>query len=115
MKPTHSLRVALATLVLLLALPAVVRGQGSSLGSFTYQGRLNDASGPANGLFDFQFSLFPAGTGTNNQVDTTITWLHPAIHRWPVVDQLGNAPSGTNNPTIIPATPPARFYRLSSL
>jgi hypothetical protein len=25
----------------------------------------------------------------------------------------GNAPSGTNNPATVPATPPARFYRLS--
>ncbi len=41
--------------------------------SFTYQGRLDDASGPANGLFDFQFALYPASFGTNNQVDTTIT------------------------------------------
>jgi hypothetical protein len=23
-----------------------------------------------------------------------------------------NAPSGTNNPAVVPATPPARFYRL---
>ena len=25
----------------------------------------------------------------------------------------GNAPSGTNNPAIVPTTLPARFYRLS--
>ena len=73
MKPTLCHRVALAALSILLSLPAVVCGQGSSLGSFTYQGRLNDASGPANGLFDFQFSLHPASLGTNNQIDTTIT------------------------------------------
>ena len=47
--------------------------QGSSLGSFTYQGRLNDANGPASGLFDFQFSLYPASFGTNNQVGTSVS------------------------------------------
>jgi len=50
------------------------RAQGSSLGSFTYQGRLNDASGPANGVFDFQFSLYSSSTGPG-QIDTTITSL----------------------------------------
>ena len=51
--------------------------QGPSLGSFTYQGVLSDAGGPANGLFDFQFSLYPASTGTNSQVDTTL--FYPAV------------------------------------
>src|SRR5262245_5362564 len=31
--------------------------------AFTYQGRLTDAGGPANGSFDFRFTLFDAATG----------------------------------------------------
>src|ERR1022692_1190586 len=29
--------------------------------TFTYQGRLNDGSSPANGLYDFTFSLYDSG------------------------------------------------------
>ena len=35
-------------------------GQGSA---FTYQGRLNDANGPANGAYDLAFSLFSTDSG----------------------------------------------------
>jgi hypothetical protein len=73
--------IALAALfAVTLAAPTMrLIAQESSLGSFTYQGRLNDANGPANGSFDFQFSLYPASTGTNNQVDTTITRSFVAV------------------------------------
>src|SRR5678815_947978 len=59
--------------LLLLVAHRNILAHDSSLGTFTFQGRLNDARGPANGLFDFQFSLYPSSFGTNNQVDTTIT------------------------------------------
>ncbi len=35
-------------------------GQGTA---FSYQGRLNDANGPANGSYDFQFGLFATNAG----------------------------------------------------
>ncbi len=66
----------LAGAAILLSIPALslpnARAQGSSLGSFTYQGRLNDASGPANGLFDFQFSLYSSGAPGPGQIGTPI-------------------------------------------
>ena len=31
--------------------------------AFTYQGRLADGGQPANGSYDFQFGLYPAGNG----------------------------------------------------
>jgi hypothetical protein len=34
--------------------------------AFTYQGRLNDAAAPANGIYDFAFALFPASSGGIN-------------------------------------------------
>ena len=48
----------------------------------------------------------------------TISWA-PACRGW-TLQESGtlnapawvNAPSGTNNPVVVPATPPARFYRL---
>jgi VCBS repeat protein/endosialidase-like protein len=39
-------------------------GQGTA---FTYQGRLDDAVGPANGTYDFTFQLFDAPTGGSSQ------------------------------------------------
>ncbi len=36
--------------------------------AFTYQGRLTDANGPANGLYDFQFTLHDADSGPNSLV-----------------------------------------------
>ena len=38
--------------------------------AFTYQGRLNDGSSPANGAYDFQFKLFDAASG-GTQVGST--------------------------------------------
>jgi hypothetical protein len=40
--------------------------------AFTYQGRFTDGSSPANGSFDFQFSLFDAATA-GSQVGSTVT------------------------------------------
>ena len=34
---------------------------------FTYQGKLSDASSPANGSYDFQFKLFDALSGGAQQ------------------------------------------------
>src|SRR5687768_9079077 len=64
-------RLALAVLPLLAAIgPTPAFGQDTS---FTYQGRLTDAGAPANGSYDFQFSLWddPAG-GT--QLGPTLTF-----------------------------------------
>ena len=55
MKPLH-----LLTLTALLALADVAQAQGTA---FTYQGRLNDAAGPATGTYDFQFTVRDALTG----------------------------------------------------
>ncbi|MDB6016144.1 MAG: Alpha-tubulin suppressor and related protein-like protein, partial [Pedosphaera sp.] len=48
--------VALCNLFLFVNLHA----QGTA---FTYQGRLVDNSNPANGIYDFRFSLFDNSTG----------------------------------------------------
>jgi hypothetical protein len=60
---SHELITLLA--VLLLAFGSQLStsfGQGSA---FTYQGRLNDSGGVANGNYDLQFTLFDAGTNGN--------------------------------------------------
>src|SRR5262245_21346470 len=58
MKPpiTNLLLAALCNFVFISQL----RGQGTA---FTYQGRLNDGSAPANGAYDLKFSLFGASSG----------------------------------------------------
>ncbi len=38
-------------------------GQGTA---FTYQGRLNDGAGPANGSYDLQFAIYGSATGAND-------------------------------------------------
>jgi hypothetical protein len=47
-------------LVLLLAAPGQLHAQGTA---FTYQGRLLNGTNPANGTYNFTFSLFNVGSG----------------------------------------------------
>jgi hypothetical protein len=49
-------------LCLLASAPARLLAQGTA---FTYQGRLNDNGGPANGNYDLQFTVFDSGAGPN--------------------------------------------------
>jgi hypothetical protein len=59
MKTVPCIRVGLA----MLALAVGVEIPAATLGTaFTYQGRLQQAGGPASGLYDFQFSLWDANT-----------------------------------------------------
>lgn len=62
--PTHSVLQPLAVTILLLA--SLCAGQAALVPfgtEFTYQGRLNDASGGANGRYDFRFALQDAASG----------------------------------------------------
>src|SRR5690349_15228117 len=52
-------------MVMWVALPG--RAQTTA---FTYQGRLNEAGNPANGVYDLQFSLFNAASGGAQQSGT---------------------------------------------
>ena len=58
--------VGMALLLLLLA--TVVRADPLGTG-FTYQGQLSDGGAPANGSYDFEFSLYTSETG-GTAVDT---------------------------------------------
>ncbi|HEX3717519.1 MAG TPA: hypothetical protein VH595_06085 [Verrucomicrobiae bacterium] len=62
---------ALASLALFVLTSefSTARAQGTA---FTYQGRLNNASSPANGFYDFEFSLYPNTAGTGSKVGSTI-------------------------------------------
>ncbi len=83
-KPFHHLLIgiglALALVALVVGLPLAARAQGPSPQSttatvgtaFTYQGRLTEGSGLANGTYDFQFKLYDASTG-GSQVGSTVT------------------------------------------
>lgn len=51
---------------------AAASAQYAALGSgFTYQGRLTDGGGPANGIYDFQFSLYDDASA-GSQVGSTL-------------------------------------------
>ena len=49
---------------------STVHAQGTA---FTYQGRLNDGSGPANGGYDLKFSLFNSASGGSAAVGPLTT------------------------------------------
>jgi hypothetical protein len=62
MKTPGLLRTTALLLLLLCSLAAPVR-LFAEVTAFTYQGRLNNNAGPANGLYDFTFSLYDQPTG----------------------------------------------------
>jgi len=71
MKPKHALVLAVA----LYGLFAVVEDVSAQGTAFTYQGRLNSSGSPANGNYDFTFSLFN-NSGTNSgHIGSTLTNL----------------------------------------
>jgi hypothetical protein len=54
----------------------LVAGMQNSLGqstAFTYQGRLSDGAGVANGVYDFEFAVFSAGSGGASLAGPTTT------------------------------------------
>lgn len=75
MKSLRPISIVLSAILLFLAFVAISRGgalgvtasqeiPSSPVGSaFTYQGRLTDGGVPANGAYDFEFSLFDDATG----------------------------------------------------
>lgn len=64
MKIQSFLRTAAVSLVLLSSAQGSVQAQGTAI---TYEGRLQDSINPANGLYDFQFSVFNAPSGGTTQ------------------------------------------------
>src|SRR5688572_13375874 len=46
--------------------------------AFTYQGRLTDGPNPANGIYDFQFTLYDSAT-EGNAVDETLSYPDTSV------------------------------------
>jgi hypothetical protein len=63
----------LALVVSLCALHSAISTSQAQGTAFTYQGSLNANAVPANGFFDFEFSLYTNAIGTGNQVGSTLT------------------------------------------
>jgi hypothetical protein len=78
-KPTLKLATALVSLATISAQISTARAQGTA---FSYQGRLNDHGGPANGSYDLRFKLFVDSLG-NTQTGSAI-----AITNVPVANGL---------------------------
>ena len=55
--------IVLSLVILGVLNAATLRAQGTA---FTYQGRLADNGAPANGAYDFQFTIFDALSGGNS-------------------------------------------------
>src|ERR1039457_4890396 len=56
------MKTTLQSLLIGLALSASIHQAAAQGTAFTYQGRLNDGTNPANGQYDFQFQVFDAAT-----------------------------------------------------
>jgi len=67
MKTKHLL--AFILLLSAFGFPLSAFSQGTA---FTYQGRLNDANGPATGIYDLRFAIYGAASG-GTQVGSTLT------------------------------------------
>src|SRR4051812_19513006 len=91
--------VARAALVLLLALTNNSQPSAFAQGTaFTYQGRLNDGTTPANGVYDFQFAIYDAGTN-GNQIGNALTNSATSVTNglFTVVIDFGNIFTGGSN------------------
>lgn len=74
-------KVQMVTASFVVALVAILFGAGAVCAqttSFTYQGRLTDGGGPANGNYDLQFALFDSLSG-GTQIGSTQTLSNMAI------------------------------------
>lgn len=71
-------RTALLTLGTVLGLAFSASAQTLVGTAFTYQGRLTDGGGAANGSYDLQFKLFDAAAG-GSQVGATVTLADQAV------------------------------------
>jgi hypothetical protein len=61
------------TAFIILAMLAGISRAGAQGTLFTYQGSLNTDAAPANGFYDFKFSLYTNSTGSGTQVGSTLT------------------------------------------
>jgi trimeric autotransporter adhesin len=66
----------IAMLLLLSVGIGLPGAQGAAFTAFTYQGRLSDASAPANGWYDFEFKLFD---GANSATQRGATLSQPLV------------------------------------
>ena len=57
------MKAQLTRIIIALALCASLHQAAAQGTAFTYQGRLNDGSGPANGLYDLTFNLYNTSSG----------------------------------------------------
>ena len=105
---SRNLLAALALLSITILHPATAGAQGTA---FTYQGQLNGGGSPANGSFDFQFTLYAtnvtgnavAGPITNSTIavsnglfTTTVDFGVGAFTGQPLWLDIGVSPAGSN-------------------
>jgi formylglycine-generating enzyme required for sulfatase activity len=98
-------QVLLLTLLALCTLPpalSIARAQGPGT-AFTYQGRLNTNAVPANGCYDFQFSLYPnaAGSPPGTQLGSTLTITDVGVTNGLFIATLDFGDVFTGNPLYL--------------
>src|SRR5215831_6712830 len=76
MKTNRTIALLVLTLSTLNLQLSTAFAQGTA---FTYQGRLNDGAGPANGAYDLTFALFDSPSGVVGQQGNTLTNTATAV------------------------------------
>src|SRR5690348_10476656 len=62
--------IQIAVIAAVLTSPFAFRTATAQSTAFTYQGRLNDGTNPANGTYDLQFGIFDSLSGGTQQGNT---------------------------------------------
>jgi hypothetical protein len=96
MKTKQVLILALLALSTLNSEFSTAHAQGTT---FTYQGRLNTNAVPANGFYDFEFSLWTNAAGTGTQIGSTLTQTAIGVTNGLFTTFLNFGAVFTGNPT----------------
>lgn len=84
-------------LALLFTIPSTIWAQGNA---FSFQGRLNDGTNPANGAYDLEFRLYPTITG-GTQIATVVSRPNTALINGVFSVMLDFGPTAFNNPNSV--------------
>src|SRR5271156_6445099 len=92
-------KIRLHYLFITLALFVGISQAGAQGTAFTYQGRLNTNTVPANGSYDFEFSLYTNSAGSGTQVGGTLTITDVGVTNGLFITPLNFGAVFTNVPT----------------
>ena len=84
--------------VLVFVIPSAIWAQGNA---FTFQGRMNDGTNPANGAYDLEFRLFPTIQGGTPIGNTVVSRPNTALINGVFSVMLDFGATAFNNPNSV--------------